>query len=379
MSEELQKAPVVDLDLIFQAIPGENPSGQDVRYIGIYDEVREARRADDNLAQGEWQTELKVADYRKELQLCNDALTTKTKDIQIAAWLTEALTIEHGFAGLRDGIKVLAGLQERFWDTVFPQIDEGDMESRANAISWFDTQVGLSLKRAPYTGVEGYSFLDWEDSKLFDFPDNLESLESAEKEKFTKLKAQAEKERRVTADLWKKEIAATRRAAVESINFTIDECWQALTDLNRVIEEKYDRNQAPGLTGFKKSLDEVHSQVKLLLAMKRQEEPDPVGVEEDVESGDGAAAGTNGTSGKAIPARAIQNRRDALARLGEIADFFKKTEPHSPVSYLVQKAVKWGEMPLDSWLQEVIKDEVVLGHLKETLGFSADGNANAGS
>jgi len=249
MSEELQKPPVVDLDLIFQAIPGENPSGQDVRYIGVYDEVREARRADDNLAQGEWQTELKIADYKKELQLCNDALTTKTKDIQVAAWLTEALTIEHGFAGLRDGIRVLAGLQERFWDTLFPEIDEGDMESRANAISWFDTQVGLSLKRAPYTGVEGYSFLDWEDSKLFDFPDNLESLESSEKEKFTKLKAQAEKERRVTADLWKKEIAATRRAPVESINFTIDECWQALTDLNRIIEEKYDRNQAPGLTG----------------------------------------------------------------------------------------------------------------------------------
>jgi len=378
MSEELQRPPVVDLDLIFQAIPGENPSGQDVRYIGVYDEVREARRADDNLAQGEWQTELKIADYKKELQLCNDALTTKTKDIQVAAWLTEALTIEHGFAGLRDGIRVLAGLQERFWDTLFPEIDEGDMESRANAISWFDTQVGLSLKRAPYTGVEGYSFLDWEDSKLFDFPDNLESLESSEKEKFTKLKAQAEKERRVTADLWKKEIAATRRAPVESINFTIDECWQALTDLNRIIEEKYDRNQAPGLTGFKKSLDEVHSQVKLLLATKREEEPDPIGVEEDEVAADGSVA-ADGTGKKGVAAGAIQSRRDALSRLGEIADFFKKTEPHSPVSYLVQKAVKWGDMSLDSWLKEVIKDPGVLGQLKETLGFSADGNADAGS
>ena len=378
MSEELQKPPVVDLDLIFQAIPGENPSGQDVRYIGVYDEVREARRADDNLAQGEWQTELKVADFKKELQLCKDALTTKTKDVQVAAWLTEALTIEHGFAGLRDGIKMLAGLQERFWDTLYPEIDEGDMESRANAIAWFDTQVGLSLKRAPYTGVEGYSFMDWEDSKLFDFPENLESLEAAEKEKFTKLKAQAEKERRITADLWRKEIAGTRRAAVESVNFTIDECWEALTDLNRVIEEKYDRNQAPGLTGFKKSLDEVHSQVKLLLAAKRAEEPDPIAAEEE-DAGDGTAVAGDGTNKKGVAAGAIQSRRDALSRLGEIADFFKRTEPHSPVSYLVQKAVKWGDMSLDSWLQEVIKDPGVLGQLKETLGFSAGGNADAGS
>ena len=50
MSEELQNPPVVDLDLIFQAIPGENPAGESLRYSGIYDEMREARRADENLA-----------------------------------------------------------------------------------------------------------------------------------------------------------------------------------------------------------------------------------------------------------------------------------------------------------------------------------------
>ena len=60
MSEELQNPPVVDLDLIFQPIPGENPAGESLRYSGIYDEMREARRADENLAQGAWQTELKV-------------------------------------------------------------------------------------------------------------------------------------------------------------------------------------------------------------------------------------------------------------------------------------------------------------------------------
>jgi len=276
----------------------------------------------------------------------------------------------HGFAGLRDGLKVLAGLQENFWDTLFPEIDEGDMESRANAISWVDAQVGFVLKSAPYTGVEGYSYLDWEDSKLFDFPDNLESLTGPDAERLVKLKQQAERERRVTSDLWKKEIAATRRAAVESINFTVEECYAALTELNRVIEAKFDRNQAPGLTGFRKSLDDVNAQVQQLLTKKREEEPDEVPVEESAEgevASDGTAPSKGGASG------AIQNRRDALKRLNEIAEFFKKSEPHSPVSYLVQRAVKWGEMPLETWLQEVIKDQSVLVQLKETLGVTGDG------
>jgi len=204
MSEELQKPPVVDLDLILQPIPGDNPSGQEMRYSGIYDEIREARRADENLAQGDWQTELKTADFTKVLDLSIGALTTKSKDLQIAAWLSEALVKLYGFAGLRDGLKILAGLQENFWETLFPEIDEGDMESRANAISWVDTQVGFVLKGAPYTGVEGYSYFDWEDSKVFDFPESLESLSGPDADKLRNLKQQAEKEHRVTSDLWKR-------------------------------------------------------------------------------------------------------------------------------------------------------------------------------
>jgi len=377
MSEELQNPPVVDLDLIFQPIAGENPSGQDLRYSGLYDEIREARRADENLAQGEWQTELKVADFPKVLNLAIDALTTRSKDLQIAAWLNEALVKIHGFAGLRDGLKILTGLQEHFWDTLYPVIDEGDMESRANAISWVDTQVGLVLKSAPFTGVAGYSYLDWEDSKIFDFPEGLESQAGPDAERLVKLKQQAEKERRVTSDLWRKEIAQTRRASVETVNAIIEECFAALNELNATIEAKFDRNQAPGLTSFRKSLEAVDIQVKQLLAAKRAEEPDEVieeGAEDGSEStGEVAAAGRSGGA-----AGAIQGRRDALKRLNEIAEFFKRTEPHSPVSYLVQRAVKWGEMPLETWLQEVIKDQSVLVQLKETLGVTGDGTGVAG-
>ena len=370
MSEELQSPPVIDLEQLLQPISEESPSGEDVRYSGIYDEIREARRADDNLAQGEWQTELKLADYPKVLNLGLDTLLNKSKDLQVAAWVSEALVKQHGFAGLRDALKLLAGLQETFWDTGFPEIDEGDMENRANAIAWVDTHVGFALKSAPYTGVARYSFLDWEDSKTFDVPENLDSLDSGERERLQALKTQAEKERRVTGELWRKEIAQTRRAAVEASNFTIDECWAAFADLNRVIEEKYERNQAPGLSDFKKSLEGVHTQVRLLLTDKRAEEPDET-FEELGEAGEAGEGGVVAT-GSGAPAGAIQSRRDALKRLSDIADFFKRTEPHSPVSYLVQRAVRWGEMPLDSWLQDVIKDQSVLYQLRETLGVPSE-------
>ena len=368
MSEELQNPPVVDLDLLLSPISEESPSGTDLKYSGVYDEIREARRADEALSQGAWQTELKVADFQKALNIAVDALSTKTKDLQIAAWMCEALVNIHGFAGFRDGLKGLGGLQEKFWETLFPEIDEGDMESRANAMGWVDAQVSLAIKSVPFTGVAGYSYNDWVDSQKFDIPDNLDALAGEDVERLRKLKEQAETERRVTSDLWKKEIAQTRRAQMEAVNIIVSDCWEALKQLDSVIEAKYDRNQAPGFGALKKSLEAVPAQISQILNLKREEEPDEV-LEETVAGDDAPGEGSvhaGAGSGE------LRNRRDALKRLAEIADFFKRTEPHSPVSYIVQKAVKWGDMPLDNWLQEVVKDPGTLFQLRETLGVSSD-------
>lgn len=373
MSDELQKPPVVDLDLLLQPISEESPSGESLRYSGIYDEISEARRQDDNLNKGEWQTEVKVADYRLVIDLAVPALSTQTKDLQIAAWLSESLVKQHGFAGLRDGLRLAAGLQEKFWDTLHPEIDEGDMEGRANAISWIDAQTTLAMKGVPITGGQGYSFFDWEDSKRFDIPESIETLPSDDQKKYNELRAQAERENRVTSDLWKKEKAATRRAPMEAVNYVLDECWAALNDLNKIVEEKFDRNQMPGLSDLRKTLDDIHTQVKKILEEKRIEEPDEIEVEEGAEGGE-SANGASGGTGKAAATGAIQNRKDALKRLADVADFFQKTEPHSPVSYLVQRAVKWGNMPLENWLQDVIKDESILSQLRQTLGFNTSGN-----
>lgn len=378
MSEELQKPPVIDIEAMLQPISEENPSGEYLRYSNVYDQIAEARRADENLSQGAWQTELKVADFRQVFNLATDALSSKSKDLQISAWLSESLVKLHGFVGLRDSLKLITGLQERFWETLHPEIDEGDMEGRANAISWMDAQAAFAIKETPITGGIGYNYLNWEDSKKFEIPENIDNLDSSEQERYRALQAQAERENRVTGELWRREKLQTRRAFCEETNFTIEECWTAFHDLNRVIEEKFDRNQMPGLTNLKKSLEEIQLQVEKLLEEKRAEEPDAADETATEETNaDGETVATVAANSVATAAGAIQNRKDALKRLADIADFFQKTEPHSPVSYLIQRAVKWGNMPLDGWLQDVIKDESVLYQLRQTLGFNTGASENS--
>lgn len=108
-------APTIDFEALLQPIAGENPSGESTQYSGLYDEIREARRADDaSLSQGQWVEALKVADYHRVIDLATSALSTQTKDVQICVWFCEALASQQGFAGFRDGIQLIRRLEEDF-------------------------------------------------------------------------------------------------------------------------------------------------------------------------------------------------------------------------------------------------------------------------
>src|SRR4030095_16834864 len=100
-------ADVMDIEALLAPIPGDNPAGENLQYAGLYDEVRKERRADEDFAQGEWRkSDTKTANWNQVVKLTTEAITSTTKDLQTAAWLTEALVKLHGVTGLRTGLKI---------------------------------------------------------------------------------------------------------------------------------------------------------------------------------------------------------------------------------------------------------------------------------
>ena len=79
-----------DLEPLLAPIAAPHPGGVELRYDPVYDKIKEARREDDDVPQGDWQVERKTADWPGVVRMATDALATKSKDLQIAAWLTEA-------------------------------------------------------------------------------------------------------------------------------------------------------------------------------------------------------------------------------------------------------------------------------------------------
>jgi type VI secretion system protein ImpA len=94
----------------------------------------------------------------------------------------------------------------------------------------------------------------------------------------------------------------------------------------------------------------------------------------DAGAGDGEAGGETeggsvGVSRISVSPGQVASREDALRALGDIANFFRRTEPHSPLSYTLDEAVRRGRMTWPELLAEIVADTDTRNTILTTLGI----------
>ena len=135
------------LEALLLPVPGDNPAGRDLRYDPRYDQVKEARREDLELPPGGLATDRKVADWQHVVKLSAQLLSAETKDLQLAAWLSEALLKRDGLSGLITGLESLRSILERYWDHCYPAWDEDDPELRAGPLVWVGSKLEVPVRQ----------------------------------------------------------------------------------------------------------------------------------------------------------------------------------------------------------------------------------------
>ncbi len=332
---------------ILVPIPGENPSGIDLRRdnkLLIYDKIKEARRQDDDLAQGAWQSERKTANFPFVVKLAQESIATVSKDLQLAAWLTEALLNTERFSGLLQGIDLCHRLMEEFWDTVYPVIEDGDREFRASPLAWVGTMLEFPLRATPITNG-GYSSLTYKESRLVGYEDPSKS------DKDKKARAKMIEEGKIAPEIFDKAFNETPKAFYLQAEKDLDSCLASLDNLDKFCDEKFE-SDAPGFGKLKTALTEVRHTVHALLEKKREKEPDPVEAAPVAEAAPenaqpGEAAVTSGASTASVTVMLgaePADRRQAVAGVVAAAAFLRKKEPLSPAPYLMLRGLRWGEL-----------------------------------
>jgi type VI secretion system protein ImpA len=214
--------------------------------------------------------------------------------------------------------------------------------------------------------AEKYTWMDWQESR--DVENRGRRDQAA--------KAALMAEGKMSAEQFDKAVETTPLAYYQTLFEDLNETWREYELLDELVGNKYGR-EAPGLTVIREAIADYRTLVvdigkkKGGLEATPEPEPTPPAVEESADiTAQDIPVPVNAQPRRApVVSLEPQNRADALSRLAALADYFRRTEPHSPVSYLVQRAVRWGEMPLEAWLQKVIHDESVLAQLHETLGL----------
>lgn len=372
------------------------PAGQDLLFSNDFDVIQEARRFEDpSLDQGEWVTDVKEADWDLVVGRSTALLSTQTKDLRLAVWLTEAWGIKDGLPGLAQGYALLDGLCSLYWDSFHPLPEDGDQDYRLGNVGWLSGRVAELLRGIPLTngGAGRYGTLDWEVATSLvqavkRDPNNADDILRG----------------KITIDVFDAARRATKPSFYTQVLRELAAFERAFKGLEATLDAKAG-DDAPSFRQVKEAYDTVR---RLVERFAKDAGIDPAGALEGTSADGGAssqpapsATSTTGayervepqfdltendsmgqlsvvpggpTSGSTPPtfsggaAGPIVSRAQAIARLREIAAFFRRTEPHSPAAYMAEKAAVWADMPLHEWLNAVVKDGASLEQLNDMLG-----------
>lgn len=327
--------------------------GTDLSFSTEVDDIVQARTQDDpSLAQGEWVAALKEADWDFVAQRCAALLESRSKDLRLAVWLAEAHAKLRHFRGLGDGFALLAGMCERYWDGMFPLPDDGDgHEQRSGNLAWLLARTPQLVRRMAVSEDGSVAMAD------FDAARQRGSMAAQEAADPWGTQAGAD------AGPGLAELDAARRRNTPAFNQRLLDdaryCLASLAQLQAVVDGKLGAD-GPAFGAAREALLDAIDFIEPL-AVRGVAAP----ATDTVAGPDGAAPPPANRQAAYCP---LQGRTQALAQLREVAEFFRRTEPHSPVAYLADKAAYWGEMPLHVWLRSVLKDPGALAHLEELLG-----------
>ena len=362
---------VLDFDRLLAPIPGENPAGKDPRQdfspVSTYREVRalrsEARQAERSMVYEDDESPGPSADWRPILELGTRLLVEEAKDLEAAGLVIEALVRREGIAGLRDGFRLARELCERFWDNLYPAPDEEGIATRVAPLAGLNGEDsdGLLMRPISQLPITGGSTAD-----PFSMVDHRAALELERIEDPNKRAARMAQPDVVTLQKFDVAVSETPAEFVENLAEDLSDCSREFESLCSILEEKCGEDDrgfslAPPSSNVRNALRECR---ELLESTFRHILSAGDEAEGEEQQGGGQLA-----VGSADTVKGVATREDAFRALLQAAEFFKRTEPHSPVSYTLEQAVRWGRMSLPELLEELIQDSSAREQLCKLVGI----------
>jgi type VI secretion system protein ImpA len=336
--------------------------------------------ADDDLV------EQNIENWRELANACTACLTDNSKDVEVFGWFISAqLFTVDPLANVQSAFSAFTAIVEEHWDDLHPKppVEKLKSEDEAgNNAEWAAFKVkpmwqlagetegsgvlAMPLLNLPLVGDINYTaFFSAERAGT------LDALKEEAGRFFTADKAViTERILRLAAieiEIKKLEVAVNNRCqSVSAKGISFKFALKLLADLLRAI--KY-------------LVASAYSEWPLDAQQEAQMASDSESAAGAVEATDHAAAepSVSGISSAQANQRVVigageplYTRDQAFTELRKVADFFQRTEPHSPVYMLLERAIRWGYMPLPELLEEMVgENDQVMSRINQLAGLES--------
>lgn len=341
---------ILDIEAVLKPINQQYPTGKDLRLDvsaqSIYYLAKEARNHSRQIERLHLQGEISnLADLQWDqvFSLSLEILLNTSKDLEVCCWLIEALIRKHQFLGLTVGLNVTRLLIENFWENMFPQPeDNNDFDTKIAALASLNGNDGegcLILPIAYISITEGQSagpFAYWQLQRAT----TLQQISDPEL-----------RNKRTGENITMKQIEIavneTNPQFFQNLEQDLQNAISEWSKLSNLLSQKCGA-QAPVTSHVLRTLTQFHEHLRLLTKGKSQKaasiKPIDLKTETDITVPENESS-------------TILNRNDAMNKLLTIAQYFKQTEPHSPLSYVLERCVRWGKLSLPELYIELVKND----------------------
>jgi type VI secretion system protein ImpA len=348
----------IDIQNLLSDVSAESPCGEDLSYDQSFlalEGMIQTKPTGGVLGEEEAAEE---PDWRVVSEKCCELLK-RSKDLRIATYLTLALLKLEGFTGLRDGLFLLRGLLERFWDKLYPQLDPNDNYDpleRINVLQSLSPIAGRFNDQDPMKFKQQLLEVPLCSSpKMGRF--NFRDIQVAKGQVVVSAEQQAKAPKISVIDAAFQDTAAEHLQAISQVT---EEAIEHINAIVKVFSERASQGQSPNLSGLQTLLEGICKSVKGHLAKGGQGG--------NMEQGQAADAGEGG--GGISLAGEIGSPKEALLAIEKVCYYFERHEPSSPVPLLLRRAQKLVSRSflevIEDFCPDAMKQVETIGGIKKT-------------
>ncbi len=322
-------------------ISSDAPCGEDISYDSEFLELEKLARGTEETQVGDQVLAGEDPDWKKVYQK-SLALLERSRDLRLILYLTISKINLEGLAGFHDGLVLLCGVVERYWDHVYPQLDpddDNDPMERMNIIGSLSPPPTVMSDQDPMKFIPrlmNVPLCQPADARL---PrPTLRHVLVASGELTVPESEAGEPPTSQLID------AAFEQTDVENLQGTdqsLHGCLELLQGLDKTLIDHVGTSSAPNLDRLMRLFRQMQTKTGHYLELRgygsEGAAPDGAGGEGSATGSGDAAAAAEGSSQRQLSGQIFSNQ-DVRKALEMVIVYYEQSEPSSPVPLLIRRA-----------------------------------------